>query len=135
MDEPQYYDVDGKPCTLDALCIREPAWAASRPRLMLAKIRELEGKLEAAEKALSEKRGFGDPVSFMEHHELQSCLEGYERQLALIAVTHPHLVSGFVVERQRPSPLDCSHLWLPLNEDQASCETCGAVEWRGIARV
>jgi hypothetical protein len=46
MDEPQYFDVDGKPCTLDALCIREPAWAASRHRSMLAKIKELEGKLD-----------------------------------------------------------------------------------------
>lgn len=34
MSEKQYFDADGSPCTLDALCMRHPAWAANRIRAM-----------------------------------------------------------------------------------------------------
>ncbi len=40
-----YQDADGNPCTLDALCIREPAWAASRILAQAAEIERLEGCL------------------------------------------------------------------------------------------
>lgn len=33
-DPIQYYDIDGDPCSLDALCRKEPEWAASRIRHM-----------------------------------------------------------------------------------------------------
>lgn len=44
MTEPQtYYDVDGNECSLDTLCRREPAWAANRIRVLIAKVQQLSG--------------------------------------------------------------------------------------------
>lgn len=48
MSERQYYDPDGKPCTLLHLCKKEPEWAASRIEVsarderkrIIAKLRE-----------------------------------------------------------------------------------------------
>ena len=32
----EYQDINGNPCSLDALCVDEPAWAANRIRVMTA---------------------------------------------------------------------------------------------------
>lgn len=45
-DEKTYRDSDDNPCTLDILCRREPEWAASRHRVMEARILELEVEVE-----------------------------------------------------------------------------------------
>lgn len=48
----QYYDVDGKPCSLDTLCRKDPAWAANRIRVMTEQLASSEaatgGKWEVA---------------------------------------------------------------------------------------
>ena len=38
-DNSAYYDLDGNPCSLDRLCVLEPAWAANRIRVMSAALR------------------------------------------------------------------------------------------------
>lgn len=43
-----YFFVDGTPTSLDALCAREPAWAANRIRAMRATIDELTAKIEGS---------------------------------------------------------------------------------------
>lgn len=50
-DEIQYRDLDGKPCSLDTLCRKEPEWAASRLRVELATIKDLQSRLEETERA------------------------------------------------------------------------------------
>ena len=62
MDEHEYRDIDGNLCTLDSLCRREPEWAASRHRVMLARIAELEADAAHHDRIVSE--------------ELSSALEG-----------------------------------------------------------
>lgn len=41
-----YTDSDGNPCTLDALCRREPAWAANRIRAEIAKCEALSAQVD-----------------------------------------------------------------------------------------
>lgn len=54
-DEHVYHDSDGNPCSLDAMCIREPAWAANRIRATQAALADMfamldEGLLERSTK-------------------------------------------------------------------------------------
>jgi len=44
--EPAYHDIDGQPCTLDALCRREPEWAATRIRGDRARVAALRRRSE-----------------------------------------------------------------------------------------
>lgn len=46
-DERQYFDRDGKPCSLDALCQKEPGWAANRIRAMEEELETLSRSLRA----------------------------------------------------------------------------------------
>jgi hypothetical protein len=43
----QRYDADGKPCSLDTLCRRDPEWAASRIRALERENGELSGALRS----------------------------------------------------------------------------------------
>ena len=48
-DERTYTDSDGNTCTLDVLCRREPAWAASRLRFDRERLRRLVAAVRAYE--------------------------------------------------------------------------------------
>lgn len=49
MAEPiEYHDADCNPCSLDVLCMREPAWAANRIRAERARAEKAEAELAEA---------------------------------------------------------------------------------------
>ena len=68
-DEVSYKDADGNPCTLVALCRREPVWAASRHRVMLARIAELEAEVERLRAELEVSQAFHDVAVKERDHE------------------------------------------------------------------
>jgi hypothetical protein len=50
----KYKDPDGNPCTLDKLCRIEPAWAANRLRVELARVTALKAENELLKKGHAE---------------------------------------------------------------------------------
>lgn len=49
----KFYDIDGNECTLEALCHREPGWAANRIRHERAQLALARKALAAAEEMLT----------------------------------------------------------------------------------
>ncbi len=52
--EEGYFDIDGKPVTLQRLIRNDPEWAANRIRASVTRIAELEQRLAAAESRIAE---------------------------------------------------------------------------------
>lgn len=54
----QYYDQDGNPCSLEVLCMREPAWATNRIRALTEQLVDaLEAIAEAERRGAEAERG------------------------------------------------------------------------------
>lgn len=53
MPEKKYHDVDGRECSLDVLCRRDPAWAANMIRSLDRKVEDLESGVTAGKRAAS----------------------------------------------------------------------------------
>jgi hypothetical protein len=63
MADRTYHDAEGRVCSLDVLCMREPAWAANRLRVADERIRALEAELASMQEKLrlaTERIGRGD---------------------------------------------------------------------------
>lgn len=47
--ERKYFDGEGRECSLDTLCRREPGWAANRLRALQTRVKELEKERDEIE--------------------------------------------------------------------------------------
>lgn len=56
MNERNYQDADGKTCSLDSLCRKEPAWAANRIRVMTDQLQQARHAIAFAQKELADYR-------------------------------------------------------------------------------
>lgn len=55
-EERKYHDQDGNACTLDTMCMREPAWAANRIRVSEATVETWKSIAKQAEAELADLR-------------------------------------------------------------------------------
>lgn len=55
----EYHDMDGNPCSLETLCRREPAWAASRLRVELSEVARLRAEREHYRRRIARLLGVG----------------------------------------------------------------------------
>lgn len=95
-----YRDIDGNPCTLDALCGRDPAWAANRIRRLEADVAEATAELWALDKEGAhlgvpcplERDGWEDEDDFVRRVWGASC----EDSAPVVAEVWPHHGTGGV---------------------------------------
>ncbi len=109
MSSRQYYDSGGDPCSLDRLCENEPAWAASRIRVMdeqlsaaTARASELERELTEANEIISTQ---ADKLNDSGQESLRNSTESMHTTLLLLELAK-EMETLYSASQQEASMLD-----------------------------
>jgi len=62
MNNENYHDIDGKPCSLEKLCRTSPEWAANRIRALITQVSKAEDRVAELEAVIDAARKLQDDM-------------------------------------------------------------------------